>query len=204
MYEGHTIKGSKKNGITASKGNCNIKFDIQVEMPKGVLWCTFIKRHDPEYEVATEANDVVSTNPPVRDEKEIKSILKLNIVQAHAILGHSNENTTRKTAGALDIQITRGSLKTCEPCAVVKAKQMNVNSKSKGTKADKFNGRVYHDIATVKETDNDKKLGCKSVWHVCIEETVLFKVSKFFVRKGNMTANMCEYMESEKVQGHPI
>ncbi len=50
----------------------------------------------------------------------------------------------------------------------------------------------------------DKKLGCKSVWHVCIEETVLFKVSKFFFRKGKMTAYMCEYMESEKVRGHPI
>ena len=100
------VKGSKKNGITVSKGNCKIKFDIQVETPKGVLWCAFIKRHDPAYEVATEANDVVSTNPPVRDEKEIKSILKLNIVQAHAILGHSNENTTRKTAGALDIAVS--------------------------------------------------------------------------------------------------
>jgi len=141
---------------------------------------------------------------PVRDEKEIKSVLKLNIERAHAILGHSNENTTQKTAAALDIQITRGSLKTCEPCAVAKAKQMNVNNESKGTKADKFNGRVYHDIATVKETDDDKKLGRKSVWHVCVEETVLFKVSKFFVRKSEMPAYMCEYMESKKVQGHPI
>jgi hypothetical protein len=81
---------------------------------------------------------------------------------------------------------------------------MNVNNESKGTKADKFNGRVYHDIATVKETDDDKKLGRKSVWHVCVEETVLFKVSKFFVRKSEMPAYMCEYMESKKVRGHPI
>ena len=129
---------------------------------------------------------------------------------------HSNENTTPKTAAALDIQINRGSLKTYEPCAVEKAKQMNVNNESEGTKADKFNGRVYHAITTVNETDDDKKLGGKSVWHMCIEETVLFKVSKFFVRKGEMPAYMCEsrkgempaymceYMESEKVQGHPI
>ena len=136
MEEGHTIKGSKKNGITVCKGNRKIKFDIRIEMPKGVLWCAYIKRHDPENEVATEANDVISDNPPVRDEKEIKSVLKLNIERAHAILGHSNENATRKTAAALDIQITRGSLKTCEPCTVAKAKQMNVNNENKGTKSD--------------------------------------------------------------------
>ena len=41
--------------------------------------------------------------------------------------------------------------------------------------------------------------GRKRVWHVCVEETVLFKVSKFFVRKGKMPAFMCEYMESKKV-----
>ena len=67
---------------------------------------------------------------------------------------------TQKTATALDIQLTRRSLKTCEPCAVAKAKQMNVNNESKGTKADKFNGRVYHDIATVKETDDDWAQEC--------------------------------------------
>ena len=76
---------------------------------------------------------------------------------------------------------------------------MNVNTENKGTKSDKFNGRVYHDIPTVKETDDDRKLRRKSVWHVCVKETVLFKVSKFFVRKCKMPAYMCEYMESEKV-----
>ena len=95
-------------------------------------------------------------------------------------------------------------LKTCEPCAVAKAKQMNVNNKSEGVKVDKFNGRIYHDIATVKETDDNKKLCRKSVWHMSIKETVLFKVSKFFVSKGKMPAYMCKYMESKKVRGHPI
>jgi hypothetical protein len=102
------------------------------------------------------------------------------------------------------MQITRGSLKTCEPCAVSKGRQMNVNSKSEGSKAEKFNGRVYHDIAIMKENNNDKKLGWKSVWHVIAEETVNFKTSKFFVSKSKMPTYMCEYIESEKVQGLPI
>ncbi len=119
-------------------------------------------------------------------------------------MGHSNEDTTRKTAVALNMQITRGSLKMCEPCAVAKARQMNVNSKIEGSKAEKFNGRVYHDIAFVKESNDDKELGRKSVWHVIAEETVNFKMNKFFVSKGKKPTYMCEYMESEKVQCHSI
>jgi hypothetical protein len=63
---------------------------------------------------------------------------------------------------------------------------------------------MYHDIAIVKESDNDKKLGRKSVWRVIADERVNFKASKFFVSKRKMPKYMCEYMESEKVQGHPI
>jgi hypothetical protein len=48
---------------------------------------------------------------------------------------------------------------------------MNVNSKSVGSKAEKFSGCVYHDIAIVKESIDDKKLGRKSVWHVIAEKT---------------------------------
>ena len=43
MEEGHLIRANKKIGITVCKGNCEIKFDIQVETPKGVLWCAYIK-----------------------------------------------------------------------------------------------------------------------------------------------------------------
>ena len=68
-------------------------------------------------------------------------------------------------------------------------------------KADKFNGFVYHDIATVKETKDDMKLRRKSVWHMSIEETVLFKVSKFLLKKSEMPEYMCEYMESKKIEG---
>ncbi len=50
-----------------------------------------------------------------------------------------------------------------------------------GEKAVKYNGRVYHDIATVKESKEDKSLGRKMVWHITAEETVDFKRSKFFV-----------------------
>jgi len=105
---------------------------------------------------------------------------------------------------ALGILITRGALKTCESCAISKARQKNVNEESTGEKAVEYNGRVYHDIATVKESKEDKSLGRKMVWHITAEETVNFKRSKFFVAKSNMPKNMRMFMQQEKMHGHPI
>jgi hypothetical protein len=69
-----------------------------------------------------------------------KSILKMSIQRAHDCLGHSSEDTTRKTSGILGIGLSRGALPNCESCAVSKSKQMNVSKESVGVKASKFNG----------------------------------------------------------------
>jgi hypothetical protein len=58
----------------------------------------------------------------------------MKIERAHAILGHASKDTTRWTAAALNMRITRGALKTCESYAISKAKQKNLNQESEGTK----------------------------------------------------------------------
>ncbi len=128
----------------------------------------------------------------------------MNIEGANAILGHASKDTTRRTAAALNMLITRGTLKTCESCVISKAKQKNLNQESEGTRANKFNGQVYHDIAMVKEDREDKKSGRKTVWHITAEETVNFKRSRFFVYKSEMTKDMCAFMQQEKTRGHLI
>jgi len=115
-----------------------------------------------------------------------------------------SEGKTRETAAALGILITRGALKTCESCAISKARQKNMNEESAGVKAVKYNGRVYHDIATLKENEEDKSLGRKTVWHITAKETVNFKRGKFFVAKSDMPKDMCIFMQQEKSRGHPI
>jgi hypothetical protein len=136
MKEGHKTSGSKKDGITLQKGSQVIKFDIKVETPKGVLWCTYIKR--------PEANGEIAAGVSNNQHKEIVNILppaiEMNIERAHAILGHSSEDTTRRTAAVINMLFTRGTLKTCKSCAISKAKQKNLNQESEGTKASKFNG----------------------------------------------------------------
>ena len=42
------------------------------------------------------------------------------------------------------------------------------------------------------------------MWHITAEETVNFKRSKFFVAKSDMPKDMCEFMQQEKMRGHPI
>jgi hypothetical protein len=56
----------------------------------------------------------------------------------------------------------------------------------------------------VKEDNEDKKSGQKTVWHITAEETVNFKRSKFFVYKSEMPKDMCAFMQQEKERGHPI
>jgi len=158
MEEGHKVTGNKKDGLSVKKGRRVIKFDIRVETPKGVLWCAYIRRPESEGEVAAGMSDDKGDNQPNKSV-QLNPAIKMSIYRAHAILGHSSEGKTRQTAAALGMLITRGALKTCEPCAISKAKQKNVNDVSEGEKAVKYNGRVYHDIATVKESEEDKALG---------------------------------------------
>ncbi len=162
MEEGHKVIGNKKDGLSVEKGGWSIKFDIRVETPKGELWCAYIRRPESEGEVAAGMSGNKGDNQPNKSVQPNPAI-KMSIERAHAILGHSSEGKTRQTAAVLGILIARGTLKTCESCAIAKAKQKNVNNVSEGEKAVKFNGRVYHDIATVKESEEDKALGRKTV-----------------------------------------
>jgi hypothetical protein len=153
-------------------------------------------------------SDNKGDNQP-KESMQLNPAIKMSIEQAHAILGHSSEGKTRQTAALLGIRITRGALKTCKSCAIAKAKQKNVNDESEGEKAVKYNGRVYHDIATVKESENDKSLSRKTVWHITAEETVNFKRSKFVrfyaTREVAWTSNLnhqAEQCRQEQEAGH--
>jgi hypothetical protein len=48
---------------------------------------------------------------------------QISIQQAHQCLGHMGEMNTRAVSNILGWQITRGSLTTCEDCAIGKGRQ---------------------------------------------------------------------------------
>ncbi len=198
------MTGNKKDGITVEKGTQVIKFDFRVETPKGVLWCAYIKQPESNGEIAAGMSNNKSINQTKESVQKLTPAIKMNIERAHAILGHSSKETMQRMAAALGMGITRGTLKTCKSCAIAKAKQKNLNNESEGAKADRFNGQLYHNIATVKESGKDKSLSHRMVWRITAKETVNFKQSTFFVYKSNMPKNMCAFMQQEKSRGHPI
>jgi len=135
MEEDHKVTGTKKDGLSVQKGGWVIKFDIRVKTPKGIVLCAHIRRPESEGEVAAGmSDDILDDNQPNKS-MQLNLAIKMSIERAHAILGHSSEGKTHKTAAALDILITRGALKTFESCAIAKAKQKNVNDEIKGEKA---------------------------------------------------------------------
>ncbi len=42
------MKANKNDGIAVQKGGQVIKFDVRVEMPKGVLWCEYVLPEEQE------------------------------------------------------------------------------------------------------------------------------------------------------------
>ena len=75
----------------------------------------------------------------------------LMIEQAHVCLGHMSEDVTRKTAKALNLILTKGTLKLCDAYAAAKAKQKNVPKTSSMTPSNmkKDKSQIYLDIATI-------------------------------------------------------
>ena len=56
IEEGHKLSGNKKTGLTLEKNRRVIAFDIRVEMPTGVLWCTNVTRNNNEVTAGSSEN----------------------------------------------------------------------------------------------------------------------------------------------------
>jgi hypothetical protein len=182
MKEGWELIG-KGNAIMLKKGEHTIKFDIEISMPKGVLYAMYLER---EHEVGSVAKDV-----------------KMTIKQAHDKLGHSSEDNTRKTAKQLGWEITPGTLRPCESCAAGKAKQKNVPKLSDGEPAEEGKIRIYLDIATVKRQEGQPKAS-KPNWRIMVDERTQLKFSDFFKTKNAMVEPTCEQFQKWKDNGKAV
>ena len=137
IEEGHKLSGNKKTGLTLKKNGHLIVFDIRVETPKGVLWCSNITRNNNEVAAGSSDNQL-KVEEKTASKKVLQPAIKTNIDRAHAILGHAGKDATQKMMAVLNMLITRGGMKPCKSCAVAKAKQMNINGESEGEKAQVF------------------------------------------------------------------
>jgi hypothetical protein len=90
MEEGHKVSGGKKDGLSVEKGGRVIKFDIRVKTPKGVLWCSYIRRPESKGEVTAGMRNNRCDNQ-MNTSIQLNPAIKMSIEQAHATLGHSSE-----------------------------------------------------------------------------------------------------------------
>jgi hypothetical protein len=67
-------------GMILKKGNAEVKFNLIIPTHTGVIFAIYIKRQQQDDEV-----------PQIRTTK-----MRLNIQQAHELLGHMGEDMTRK------------------------------------------------------------------------------------------------------------
>jgi hypothetical protein len=125
----------------------------------------------------------------------------MNIEQAHANFGHSNEEDARKTAKELGITLTRGTLCPCDACTVAKAKQKNMIKKSAHIAATKKDERrIFIDIFTVKKAKKGKDLA-RPNWYLMVDEKTQLKFSKFYPKKNDMIEPACAQLQKWKQAG---
>jgi hypothetical protein len=125
----------------------------------------------------------------------------MNIDQAHAKFGHTNEEDTRKTAKELGTVLTRGTLRPCEACTIAKAKQKNVIKKSAHKAAKKSDERrIFIDISTVKKTKKGKDLA-RPNWYLTVDKRTQLKFSKFYPKKNDMIEPACVQLQKWRQAG---
>jgi hypothetical protein len=179
------LLGGNDKGIWLSKGAETIMFDIAIPTPKGVLYAIYIRRN---LEIAGATTDAIT---------------KVSMQQAHDRLAHPGEDMTREIAKELSWTVTRGNLKPCDACAEGKAKQRNVPKISGHKIATVNQARVFLDIATIRNPD-EETTATKPNWRIMVDERTQLKFSNFFQTKNGMVEPTCEQFQRWKDQGKEV
>jgi hypothetical protein len=111
--------GENADAIWLTKEDIEIKFDIKILTPKGVLYAMY---HQCNTEIA--APTVATPNAGAASvEAIIPTPKRMLVKKAHDMIGNINEKAVRKTAIALGWELTCVTLDMCAPCTDAKAKQ---------------------------------------------------------------------------------
>jgi hypothetical protein len=186
--EGWILSGNS-DAIWLTKGDVEIRFDIKIPTPKGVLYAMY---HQRATEIA--APTVIVPNQETPTVAAVAPTPKrMSVKKAHDMLGNINEKAVRKTAIALGWELTRGTLGVCEPYTEAKAKQKSLPRHPETPPSTKNESHIYLDIATIKKTENGPKVH-KGNWRIMVDERTQLKFSDFFDTKNGMVEETCEQL----------
>ena len=207
LKKGWVMKGNEKGIILLMANNPKkfMKFDEIVKTAKGVLFCARIVPNEVD-EVSAMGSD---------DDTKNKGWTKImNIQKLHEELGHMGEQTCRKIAKHVGIQLTKGSLKPCEACAIAKSRQKNLpNKEKKVTISDdkvevkEINEMISIDLAKIgipKDKDADDPVIRNQHWAMIHDRATGRKVSDFYPSKKMMIEPTCEKIQVWKDEGKPV
>ena len=125
--------------LISPSGKHQIKFNIKISMPNGMLFTMYIKCMQEEVASVAAMNDC-----------EMEQ-LKMSVQQAHEKLGHINERATKEIAQNLGWLLTNNQLLNCTTCAPGKSKQKSQESEVPDDEKDRY--CTYLDISTVKKNE---------------------------------------------------
>ena len=119
---------------------------------------------------------------------------RMNINQAHSLLRHGNDTSTRLSAKELGWEITHGKMKPCEHCACSKAKQKNVSKEETTEKSKKPCKQAYLDLfkITVPHSNGTESTINKKNWRRMVDEATGKKWSSFHDSKSGMVEPTCD------------
>jgi hypothetical protein len=185
--DGWTLHGDDK-AIWLSKNNNRIIFDIVIPTTKGLLFTMYFRRNVKVAGAMTDAEKPVT----------------MSITELHGKLSHDgNEDAMRKTAEALGVKLTRGTLKPCEACTAGKAKQKNAPKTSDHEPATAEERQIFLDIATVKQIKGGPNV-TKPNWRIMVDERTQTKFSDFYETKNGMVEPTCVQLNKWKQDGKAV
>ena len=170
--------GNEGIKITLHKSKKKISFDRTLKTMSGfVQGVEVIPRH------GEKLNLTLNTQKGITADK------------LHRILGHPSEQVLRNTAKYYGIKVN-GELSTCEPCALGKSRQRNVNKVS--TVTSDPGERIYLDISYI----NKKSLGGSNYWLLLLDDNTDHGWSYFLKRKSDMAEKVIPWIKEMRSKKH--
>ena len=190
MRKGWTIS-SNDDAIIMSKGERQLRFDVKINTPRGVLYCIKINR-----DAAEAAN--------LNVDKINNTIAHYSTV--HDWLGHMGQELTLCTAKLLGITVKGNPNTVCEDCMTAKAKKKGVSKDSDHVPSSEPNGRIFLDLSKIKKPKDcpEVKKVYKSNWRMMVDEMTGLKFTEFFETKNGMVEPTCQQLSRWKDRGIPV
>ena len=128
---------------------------------------------------------------------------KMSVEKAHSLFGHGNEDSNRKTAKALDIELTRRTLPSCASCAAAKAQQKAIVKNVECEPSKVNNGRIHTDDCTLhRKNDKGGRVWVSNgVWNVKVDERTGMKFWSFHQTKDGIAEPSLEKFNKWKQNG---